>query len=86
MPLTITSVWSRTRPREEQAQKLVSAGRLAITNRGKRASDHFRVADNVPDHSLKVALCLPEIWQGPIRDCGRITGYVEVIPVNRPHH
>jgi hypothetical protein len=32
MRLTITSAWSRTRPREEQAQKLVSAGRLRVTN------------------------------------------------------
>ena len=31
MRLTITSAYSRTRPREEQAEKLVPAGRLVDT-------------------------------------------------------
>src|SRR5258707_7746846 len=29
-----------------------------------------------------ISECLLEIRQGPIRDCGRLTGYAEVIPVH----
>jgi len=44
MRLTITSAWSRMRPREEQAWKLVSAGRLRGTHRAVEAG--FRLGDN----------------------------------------
>jgi hypothetical protein len=46
----ITSAWSRMRRREEQAQKLISAGRLTITDLADFFRSpllaNFRVADN----------------------------------------
>ena len=37
------------------------------------ANPAFLDRDEISDHPPKVALCLSEIWRGPIRDSGRMT-------------
>jgi len=45
----ITSVWSRTRPREKQARK-VSAGRLPVTNLANFPEARFWIVSALADN------------------------------------